>query len=92
MKRYLTVIIPLLIACLILFAGSPDYAVAKNTGIEMHVEKADLEKSFAKRPYSPWAKRGYPNQIYWGDTHLHTTIRSWTLGAATAWWGFLRRG
>lgn len=23
-------------------------------------------------PYSPWADRDYPQQVYWGDTHLHT--------------------
>ena len=24
------------------------------------------------KPYSPWADRDYPQQVYWGDTHLHT--------------------
>ena len=27
----------------------------------------------AKRPsYSPYAGRGFPTQVYWGDTHVHT--------------------
>jgi hypothetical protein len=28
-------------------------------------------KGYAE-PYSPWADRDYPQQVYWGDTHLHT--------------------
>ena len=24
------------------------------------------------RPYSPYAGRGFPTQVYWGDTHVHT--------------------
>jgi hypothetical protein len=27
----------------------------------------------AKQPnYSPYAGRGFPTQVYWGDTHVHT--------------------
>ena len=27
----------------------------------------------AKKPsYSPYAGRGFPTQVYWGDTHVHT--------------------
>ena len=25
-------------------------------------------------PYSPYAGRGYPTRVYWGDTHLHTSV------------------
>ena len=29
--------------------------------------------SMGKRPnYSPYAQRGFPTQVYWGDTHVHT--------------------
>ncbi len=24
--------------------------------------------------YSPWAGKDYPQQVYWGDTHLHTAV------------------
>jgi hypothetical protein len=41
---------------------------------EMQVDKAALEKRFGQRPYSPWAESGFPRQIYWGDTHLHTDL------------------
>ena len=26
------------------------------------------------RPYSPYAQRNYPSQVFWGDTHLHTAL------------------
>ena len=25
-----------------------------------------------KSTYSPYAQRGFPTQVYWGDTHVHT--------------------
>jgi len=27
----------------------------------------------AKKPYSPYAGRGFPTMVLWGDTHLHTS-------------------
>lgn len=27
-----------------------------------------------RRDYSPWANQGYPQEVYWGDTHLHTSV------------------
>ena len=29
---------------------------------------------FEKPSYSPWAGRNFPDNVYWGDTHLHTTL------------------
>ena len=26
------------------------------------------------KTYSPYAKRSFPAQVYWGDTHLHTAL------------------
>ena len=35
----------------------------------------DLEKVFPKKPpYSPYAGRHFPERVYWGDTHLHTSF------------------
>ena len=35
----------------------------------------ELEKSFPnKPPYSPYAGRHFPERVYWGDTHLHTSF------------------
>ena len=41
---------------------------------EMQADKAALEKRFGQRPYSPWAESGFPRQVYWGDSHLHTGL------------------
>ncbi|MEK6247024.1 MAG: DUF3604 domain-containing protein, partial [Planctomycetales bacterium] len=29
---------------------------------------------FEKPSYSPYAGRNFPDNVYWGDTHLHTTL------------------
>ena len=35
----------------------------------------ELEKTFPKKPpYSPYAGRHFPERVYWGDTHLHTSF------------------
>jgi hypothetical protein len=35
----------------------------------------DLENVFPKKaPYSPYADRKFPERVYWGDTHLHTSF------------------
>jgi hypothetical protein len=31
-------------------------------------------KVFEKPSYSPFAGRNFPDNVYWGDTHLHTTL------------------
>ncbi|WP_425043171.1 DUF3604 domain-containing protein [Primorskyibacter sp. S87] len=31
-----------------------------------------LEGLYQGKAYSPYAQRGFPSQVYWGDTHLHT--------------------
>lgn len=33
-----------------------------------------LAGAYTGKSYSPYAKRGFPTQIYWGDTHLHTAM------------------
>ena len=35
----------------------------------------ELENVFPKKaPYSPYADRRFPERVYWGDTHLHTSF------------------
>ena len=35
----------------------------------------DLQTVFRKKPpYSPYADRHFPERVYWGDTHLHTSF------------------
>ena len=39
---------------------------------EMTLQASDAGDIFKARGYSPYAGRGFPTQVYWGDTHLHT--------------------
>lgn len=34
--------------------------------------KDSLEGLYPGKVYSPYAERGFPSSVYWGDTHLHT--------------------
>jgi hypothetical protein len=35
----------------------------------------ELQGVFPKKPpYSPYADRHFPERVYWGDTHLHTSF------------------
>jgi hypothetical protein len=36
--------------------------------------KENAERAFGGKNYSPYAGRGYPTHVYWGDTHLHTAL------------------
>jgi Protein of unknown function (DUF3604) len=46
--------------------------LAQDTG---EPDRASLEKAYSpKRPYSPYADRHFPDRVYWGDTHLHTSF------------------
>ena len=55
---------------LLLFVAGP--LVAQDTG---EPDKASLEKAYpSTRPYSPYADRHFPDRVYWGDTHLHTSF------------------
>src|SRR5512133_3662375 len=35
----------------------------------------ELQGAYPKKaPYSPYASRSFPERVYWGDTHLHTSF------------------
>ena len=34
--------------------------------------KEALSSAYSKRPYSPYAQRRFPMNVFWGDTHVHT--------------------
>jgi hypothetical protein len=40
---------------------------------EMTMNKEDAENIVKEPSYSPYAGRYFPTQVYWGDTHLHTS-------------------
>ncbi|MEE8478209.1 MAG: DUF3604 domain-containing protein [Gemmatimonadales bacterium] len=33
-----------------------------------------LSEAYRGKAYSPYAGRGFPSRVYWGDTHLHTSL------------------
>lgn len=33
-----------------------------------------IKKLYPGKTYSPYARRAFPNQVYWGDTHVHTAL------------------
>ena len=35
-------------------------------------DREQLGNLISKRPYSPYAGRGFATRVFWGDTHLHT--------------------
>ena len=35
--------------------------------------EAGLAQKYTGRSYSPYAERDFPSNVYWGDTHLHTS-------------------
>ncbi|MCL7958842.1 MAG: DUF3604 domain-containing protein, partial [marine benthic group bacterium] len=56
----------LLLACLALAAP----AVAQDFGNAEQFAAGSLKN----KEYSPYAGRGFPTQVFWGDTHLHTNL------------------
>ncbi len=45
------------------------------TGLaQFQPSEESLEGLYKGRPYSPFAQRDFPSQVYWGDTHLHTAL------------------
>ena len=33
-----------------------------------------IKRLYPGKTYSPYAQRAFPDQVYWGDTHLHTAL------------------
>ncbi len=54
------------IAVLALVAGA-----AHAQQLDLSAEPEDI--SFGTREYSPYLHRGYPQRVFWGDTHTHTS-------------------
>ncbi|MEQ9693602.1 DUF3604 domain-containing protein [Shimia sp. SDUM112013] len=53
--------------------------------------KESLAGVYPGKTYSPYAQRGFPSRVYWGETHLHTALSpdaglfGNTLGLDEAW-------
>jgi hypothetical protein len=39
-----------------------------------HATEQELGTLYPGKAYSPYAKRTFPNNLYWGETHLHTGL------------------
>jgi hypothetical protein len=61
----------LVVVAVALAGGAPSPAVAQQVGL---VPTEEEGRSTIKEPsYSPYAGRRFPTQVYWGDTHVHTS-------------------
>ena len=47
------------------------HSYAQEMGIPENYEKM-LSEKYKGKSYSPYAKRDFPNELLWGDSHLHT--------------------
>ena len=41
---------------------------------QIHPSKESLSGLYSGKAYSPYAMRSFPDNVYWGDTHLHTRL------------------
>lgn len=53
----------------LLIMGLSQLAVAQEIPTE-----AELEKATPKPQYSPYVSQRFPNRVFWGDTHVHTSF------------------
>ena len=72
--RTLALTAPLLTLALAFLVALP--ATAEDTqfpGLSPEGDEATVKQSADKpRPYSPYAGRNFPTEVFWGDTHVHT--------------------
>src|SRR5210317_415333 len=54
--------------------------LAQESPLPENLEKA-LSEKYKGKSYSPYAARDFPNEVLWGDSHLHTGL-SFDAGAA----------
>jgi hypothetical protein len=55
--------------CALLLVGSATTGFAQITP-----SKESLSDLYPGKAYSPYAERSFPDQVFWGDTHLHTGL------------------
>ena len=61
----------LVVVAVALAGGAPSPAVAQQVGLVPTEE--DVRSTIKEPSYSPYAGRRFPTQVYWGDTHVHTS-------------------
>jgi hypothetical protein len=55
-----------ILAAIVLLTGA-----AQAQYMDLSAEPEDI--SFGEKEYSPYLHRGYPQRVFWGDTHVHTS-------------------
>ena len=59
----------------ILAMGAGSVLLASNMAAQiLPTDPEDVEAIFSEPEFSPYISRGYPTQVFWGDTHLHTEL------------------
>ena len=61
--------VALAVLAVVMFAAP---AKAQQQAGEMTLDVEEAAEHFQTRGYSPYADRGFPTRVLWGDTHLHT--------------------
>lgn len=56
---------------------------ATGTSAQDSINMTGLDPVFAERPYSPYADRSFPENVYFGDTHVHTGLSGDAGGGGT---------
>jgi len=49
-------------------------ALATTAHAQISPAKESLSDLYPGKAYSPYAQSGFPDQVFWGDTHLHTGL------------------
>jgi len=61
------------------------FAAIAATGVTAQdsIDMTGLDPVLAGRPYSPYANRAFPQNVYFGDTHVHTGLSADAGGGGT---------
>lgn len=69
----------LIILCTLAIASLAGFHAAANDNISLE----GITNPFPERPYSPYAERSFPDNVYFGDTHVHTALSADAGGSGT---------
>lgn len=50
---------------------APTFALAQDGGVP---QLENIKSVYPGKAYSPYAKRSFPSNVYWGETHVHTGL------------------